>query len=208
MKNTLLLIALLNVSLTGLKAQNPPTADFTCTVDSFVPSTICCINFIDLSTDTPTTWWWSFGDGVDDTLQNPTHCYYSVGGYGVILFATNGFGTDTLCKAYPYIIFDSTGCYCPEDTILVGTGNNINALKSISIYPNPFTDFTRLTFENSRKSIYSINVYNIEGKLVKTVANLKARSTVLFRGNLPSGMYWVEVVGDDGIIGRKKVIVQ
>ncbi len=40
------------------------------------------------STNNPTSWSWTFGDGGTDTVQNPTHTYTSPGTYNVALTAT------------------------------------------------------------------------------------------------------------------------
>jgi hypothetical protein len=51
--------------------------------------------FTDESTNTPTSWLWSFGDGTLSTVQHPWHTYANPGTYNVNLKATNagGFGT-------------------------------------------------------------------------------------------------------------------
>ena len=54
--------------------------------------------FFDISTNTPDTWFWDFGDGNTSTLQNPTHTYESNGTFAVTLVASNIFGTDTVTR--------------------------------------------------------------------------------------------------------------
>lgn len=51
--------------------------------------------FTDESTNTPTSWLWSFGDGYLSTERNPFHTYPSPGSYTVNLKATNAGGFDT-----------------------------------------------------------------------------------------------------------------
>jgi PGF-pre-PGF domain-containing protein len=53
------------------------------------------IQFTDLSTETPTSWNWSFGDGSLATVQHPVHTYASAGIYTVSLNATNAGGSNT-----------------------------------------------------------------------------------------------------------------
>ncbi len=53
------------------------------------------VQFTDVSSNTPTSWLWDFGDGVTSTLQNPTHTYSAVGSYTVSLTATNAAGSNT-----------------------------------------------------------------------------------------------------------------
>ncbi len=56
------------------------------------------VNFTDLSTGTPTSWAWTFGDGGTSTAQNPSYIYNSVGIYTVTLTATNSTGSDIATK--------------------------------------------------------------------------------------------------------------
>lgn len=53
------------------------------------------LQFTDTSTNTPTSYFWDFGDGVTSTLKNPTHAYTAVGSYTVTHTATNAYGTGT-----------------------------------------------------------------------------------------------------------------
>jgi PKD repeat protein len=53
------------------------------------------VDFTDLSTDNPTSWNWTFGDGDTSTAQNPSHRYTSPGTYTVTLNVTNRCGWDT-----------------------------------------------------------------------------------------------------------------
>jgi len=52
------------------------------------------VNFTDLSTGSPTSWSWDFGDAGTSTAQNPSHSYAAAGTYTVSLTATNGCGSD------------------------------------------------------------------------------------------------------------------
>jgi PKD repeat protein len=70
----------------------PPVANFSGTPTSgAAPLTV---NFTDLSTSSPTSWNWTFGDGGTSTSQNPSHVYTSEGTYTVTLTATNSCGSD------------------------------------------------------------------------------------------------------------------
>lgn len=73
-----------------------PVADFSADVTS--GQTPLTVNFTDLSTNTPTSWAWDFGDGGTSTDQNPTHIYSTVGIYTVTLTATNVAGSDPETK--------------------------------------------------------------------------------------------------------------
>lgn len=83
---------------TGCSSQtgSNPVADFVGNPTSGTPGTN--VQFTDLTTNSPTQWAWTFGDGGTSTLQNPSHTYNAVGLYSVTLTATNGNGSDSYTR--------------------------------------------------------------------------------------------------------------
>ncbi|MCK9593324.1 MAG: PKD domain-containing protein, partial [Methanoregula sp.] len=70
-----------------------PVADFTGTPTyGTVP---LMVTFTDHSTNSPTLWNWSFGDGTTSTSRNSVHIYTIAGTYTVTLNATNAGGSNT-----------------------------------------------------------------------------------------------------------------
>src|SRR5262249_14168021 len=57
------------------------------------------VQFTDLSTLSPTSWSWTFGDGASSTSQNPGHVYAAPGRYTVALTVSGPGGSDTLTLA-------------------------------------------------------------------------------------------------------------
>jgi PKD repeat protein len=55
--------------------------------------------FTDVSSNTPTSWFWEFGDGTNSTEQNPTHIYSRSGFKTVNLTATNSAGSNITVRA-------------------------------------------------------------------------------------------------------------
>jgi len=53
------------------------------------------VEFLDNSTNGPTSWLWNFGDGTTSTSQNPIHVYSSEGYFVVSLTPTNADGAGT-----------------------------------------------------------------------------------------------------------------
>ncbi|HBF89167.1 MAG TPA: hypothetical protein DDX39_11045 [Bacteroidales bacterium] len=72
-----------------------PVADFSANDVSICKGS--SVNFTDESTNTPTSWSWSFEGGTPatSTTQNPTVSYATAGTYDVTLQVTNADGTDT-----------------------------------------------------------------------------------------------------------------
>jgi|GEM_PF-988198 len=90
-----------------------PVANFSANATNVTPGTT--VSFTDLSTNTPTSWAWTFGDGGTSTIKNPTHLYSAVGVYTVVLTATNAVGSNT-CTKTSYITVNTATAGC--DTII------------------------------------------------------------------------------------------
>lgn len=75
------------------------------------------VNFLDASTDGPTSWSWTFGDSGTSSAQNPTHTYTTPGVYTVALTATNANGSDVETKV-GYITVNEPGGFTGQGFIL------------------------------------------------------------------------------------------
>ncbi len=74
-----------------------PVANFS--VDKTTGAAPLTVQFTDTSTNSPTSWSWSFGDGsAASTLRNPSHTYASPGTYTVSLTARNVAGANAVTK--------------------------------------------------------------------------------------------------------------
>ncbi len=86
----------------------PPVAAFTASATTVTVGG--SVNFTDQSTNTPTSWAWTFEGGTpaSSTAKNPTVQYNTVGTYDVSLTAYNSSGSDNETK-YDYITVTSAG---------------------------------------------------------------------------------------------------
>ncbi|MGB2763263.1 MAG: FISUMP domain-containing protein [Candidatus Aminicenantaceae bacterium] len=75
---------------------NPPIANFAANTTSITEGGT--VNFSNLSTNSPTSWSWNFGDGGTSILQNPSHTYSISGTYTVSLTVANVYGSDNETK--------------------------------------------------------------------------------------------------------------
>ncbi len=90
-------IAIDSVQLSEPSSGPPPTAAWSSSDSTFCAGT--CINFTDLSTNTPTNWTWYFPGGTPNTStsQNPSNiCYNTPGTYPVTLVVSNANGQDSV----------------------------------------------------------------------------------------------------------------
>ncbi|HIF14805.1 MAG TPA: PKD domain-containing protein [Bacteroidetes bacterium] len=88
-----------DIELSVPSSGPPPVTDFNASITSICEGD--CIDFNDLSTNSPTSWEWSFpgASPASSTSQNPTSiCYNTAGSYDVTLIAFNANGSDTLEK--------------------------------------------------------------------------------------------------------------
>jgi len=126
--------------------NDPPVADFSGTPTSGDAPLV--VNFTDLSTENPTSWSWTFGDGGTSVAQNPGYTYNSVGTYTVSLTATNAYGSDTETKTGYITVTEATVSTCYVHDIVVTrkqAGPNCNGIGTIYIYDgnnNPLANAT------------------------------------------------------------------
>jgi polygalacturonase/PKD repeat protein len=68
----------------------PPVASFTANPLSGAAPLI--VSFTDMSSNSPTAWYWTFGDGGTSTSQNPSYTYLTPGSWTASLIASNAGG--------------------------------------------------------------------------------------------------------------------
>ena len=86
-----------NVAIRGNKIIKAPVAAFSASPTSgYTPQTV---KFTDKSTDSLTSWKWSFGDGTYSTQKNPSHTYIKTGKYTVSLTVKNAAGSNKITKS-------------------------------------------------------------------------------------------------------------
>jgi len=74
----------------------PPVAAFT--ASPLTGNTSLSVAFTDLSTGSPTTWSWDFGDRDTATSSNPVHTYVTAGMFSVSLTVTNAGGSNSIMQ--------------------------------------------------------------------------------------------------------------
>ena len=117
--------------------NSSPISDFS------VDDTNSCsgtIQFNDISQNGPSSWLWQFGDGTNDTIQNPSHHYTQAGYYTVSLRTSNNFGNDIVTKTnyihidIPFSPSTTDGAICTGGSVVLkaNASDTINWYSSIS----------------------------------------------------------------------------
>ncbi len=148
---------------------------------------------------------------------------YSVGGKSIV---TDRNGSIIVAGEFnsPSITFDGTTLLNPTTTT---TALNVNyyvaklnsttgigeliADNSISIYPNPFTSQTTISF-SSEQTNTSIKITDVVGKEIKTI-NFTGTQYILEKGIMKAGIYFVQITSFDKLrmtqeVVNRKVVVQ
>lgn len=155
MKKSLLLGLLITIN-SILIAQNP-IADFNFTNVCLGSST----TFTDLTTNSPTSWDWNFGDGSGiSTQQNPTYTYATPGNYTVTLIVFNGVGYDTIPKVVT-VFANPTINVSANQTICIGSVAPLIANGGISYNWTPSTGLSSTTVSSPMASPTTTTTYTV-----------------------------------------------
>lgn len=123
----------------------------------------------------------------------------------------------TLIENRAEIIFDNnspviTGAVwnVVNDTDLITTVKPeiYNNTIEVSVFPNPFNDYTTFIISYVNKSEqYSIILYDLMGKTVKQINNIQSNVFNFRKDKLQSGMYFYKLYNVNGTIAAGKIII-
>jgi hypothetical protein len=132
-----------------------PSANFTYT------NNVCTYSFTDVSTNSPVSWNWAFGDAsAPSTVKNPTHTFNKGGTFQVRLDVWNQIGTHNAKKK---ITVDGVGC-------VNGINDAVNDY-NLSVFPNPSTGLINISFNDMNVNNASISIENILGQQIAKLDN-------------------------------------
>ncbi len=165
-----------------------PVAAFTATSTSICEGE--SISFNDLSTNTPTTWQWNFGDGNSSTLQSPSNTYTAAGTYTIVLTATNSAGSNVSTLTNYITVLDCLSLEAIE-------------MNGFAILPNPNDgNFTIIGLEIGSE----FDVFDLHGKLIKH-GTTEFQEQVINLENVRSGIYYLQLIKNGQIRQVKMAIL-
>lgn len=160
------------------------------------------VQFTDQSTNNPSGWQWSFPGGTpaSSTAQNPTVTYNLKGSYDVTLTAANSNGSNSVTKTSFITVNFSTSAQELKDEA------------ELKIYPNPFADQITVSFRISNDELATIELFSMDGKLVKTFLHDRLRPGLhelsFSTGMLAAGNYIIKIKQGDFLHNEKVSVVR
>ncbi len=80
--------------------------------------------------------------------------------------------------------------------------------KNIQLSPNPFTNYANLIISPNVNVINGkLNVYDMNGKIVKTMFTNDAHLITIYKENLQKGIYFYQLTSNDKLLGNGKFII-
>jgi hypothetical protein len=131
-------------------------------------------------------------------------------------FKTELYPNNTPVSAF-FHIYDSdwpgdsiVNCYLPITIMLKNfTQDNIHEEKLIhySLFPNPIKNSAILQFENPKHENCNFELFNMEGKVVRTISNINSEQIEIAKQNLTDGIYFFTISTDKNVITSGKFVV-
>lgn len=143
-------------------------------------------NFSDtVAANTSYTHSWNFGDGKNGAGNAVNHTFTQNGTYTVWMIIKNGNCTDSISNQ---IVVQNTGI------------SSFESDGQLNIWPNPFTNEVNVSWASDCKPIL-MELNNVQGSKILSVSQsdiYNISSTSLATESLPSGIYWLKVVMQNG----------
>ncbi|MBE0653249.1 MAG: T9SS type A sorting domain-containing protein [Bacteroidales bacterium] len=80
---------------------------------------------------------------------------------------------------------------------------------NVNVYPNPLAgSFATVQFDNPFGDTHSFVLYSIEGRIVKTIRDIRSDNFTFSGDDLKNGIYLYELKSNKGVAGKGKLIVR
>lgn len=168
------------ILLPAVAGATAPAASFTSniTTGTTVPFSV---QFIDTSSNVPTSWIWSFGDGGTSSVKDPPHTYTTAGTYTVTLTTTNADGSDTETKTGYIAVSKSSTAPAASFISNVTTGTNPLSIQFVDSSTNSPTAWAWSFGDGGTSSVQNpVHTYTGDGTYTVTLSavNSAGSSTV------------------------------
>lgn len=165
----------------------PATASFT-----FLNGSGSTFAFTGMTSGSNVSWFWDFGDGGTDSVQNPLYTYAASGTYTVCLTVT-----------------DENNCVTTECQPLTAVGiDEIPFIRDFSIHPNPFQSSAKISYQLDEFADVQVELVDMMGKQIRLIAQgqqAPGAHQYQLEGNLPAGVYFVSLKVNGARLTRRIV---
>jgi len=109
---------------------------------------------------------------------------------------------------YKYVAGEALNFYLVKtrDDGTVDVTELLSPAASLSIYPNPLRDMATVEFDNPDGKKYDLYLTDVSGKTVQVIRNITDHKIAIKKGDLGSGIYFIELKGEESYHG--KIIVE
>jgi hypothetical protein len=88
-----------------------------------------------------------------------------------------------------------------------GIGAPLNLIQ-MNIYPNPLIDYSSIEFENSMHINYTLNIYNTQGRIVRSIPNITSGKVKVEKKSLMAGLYIIRLRNENEILATGKLAIE
>jgi PKD repeat protein len=149
-------------------------------------STNLSLKFIDLSSPTPISYLWSFGDGMFDTIPSPTHTYLVVDTFFTSLTVSNGYCISTYSKEV-----NSKNFFTADDP-----NASSLSIEDFTIYPNPTTNQLTIELLLTDYANTILSMYDLNGRVVADFSDIENEKEIQITHDLSAlnpGTYYLRI---------------
>jgi hypothetical protein len=84
--------------------------------------------------------------------------------------------------------------------------DEISNIGHITVSPNPSQHHFNISFNDIKGAVKTINIYDSTGKLVQSIQNEAAQTSLQIAHNYPTGIYFVKVMTSEGFAVQKLIV--
>jgi len=95
-----------------------------------------------------------------------------------------------------------------KDTNIVLNVSENEDLNNFKLFPNPISDYSILEFNNSTSENHTLKLYDIQGRIVRTITNIKSNQVIIKKDNLINGIYFFQLYTNKKISITGKLIME
>jgi hypothetical protein len=117
-------------------------------------------------------------------------------------------------------IYPTLNCFKENDILKYQNSNYSNCFyntvdiselsfkNNVKVHPNPFTEYTIITFDNSFFEKNTLKIFNTSGQLVKEYRNITGNILTIERDKMCRGIYYFQLMNDKRQIGNGKLVIE